>query len=76
MNKIVLIGIIFIFIGFLLIFINSLKSEKIETRGAVIGFIGPIPFGFGSDKQMIYFSLIISIIIILSIIISRIFFKI
>ena len=76
MNKIILIGIIFIFIGFLLIFINSLKSEKIETKGTVIGFIGPIPFGFGSDKQMIYFSLIISIIIILSIIISRIFFKI
>ena len=51
-----LIGIGFIFLGIILIVVSSLISaEKGETKAAVGGIIGFIPFGFANDKKLLYF---------------------
>ncbi|HLD42482.1 MAG TPA: hypothetical protein VJB08_00655 [Candidatus Nanoarchaeia archaeon] len=51
------VGIALVFVGFGLIFaslMNSGKSEgKVDTKFAVGGFIGFIPFGFANDKRML-----------------------
>ena len=42
-------------IGFFLIFFGAMKSaDKTNTKVAVGGFIGFIPFGFANDKQMMW----------------------
>ncbi len=50
------IGILFILIGFALIIIGSFLSAPKETKTgvAVGGFFGPIPFGFATDKKLLY----------------------
>ena len=51
------------FIGILLIIIGIiiLISTGINGKGkvAVVGFIGPVPFGFGNNKNLVVSSLII-----------------
>ena len=54
--NLVSIGMILIFIGFILVFIGALTAlPKGDTKVAVGGFIGPIPFGFGNDKNLVWF---------------------
>ena len=57
MKQLVPIGILIIFIGIILIFIGALSQIKDgkNTKIAVGGFIGFIPFGFANDKRMLYF---------------------
>ncbi|MBW2984076.1 hypothetical protein KY361_03120 [Candidatus Woesearchaeota archaeon] len=55
MKELIPIGIFVIFIGMILVFIGALTSigeSKGETKAAVGGFIGFIPFGFWSDERM------------------------
>ena len=53
MESLVGIGMILILIGFIAIFVGALaKSEN--TKVAVGGFIGFIPFGFGNDKRLVW----------------------
>lgn len=67
-------GVIIIFIGMLAVMIGSLFSVDKNTRVAVGGFIGFIPFGFASDRNMLYFVLGLSaFILILFIILGRYF---
>jgi len=50
-------GILVILIGFALVFIGALTQAftgKSDTKIAVGGFIGFIPFGFGNDKRMVW----------------------
>ncbi len=64
MKNLVGIGLFFIFLGFLLVAVGSLFQDagktKAETSGrantkiAVGGFIGPIPFGWANDKRLFY----------------------
>ncbi len=63
MENLVLIGILLILVGIFLIIISSLKQAKVEY--SVVGFIGPIPFGIASSKQMLIAGLILSLMIIL-----------
>ncbi|MCD6590710.1 MAG: DUF131 domain-containing protein [Candidatus Aenigmarchaeota archaeon] len=61
-----ILGFTIILIGIAIIIIGSLLSSgKGETRFAVGGFIGPIPFGFGNDKNMVYFSIILAFVMII-----------
>ncbi len=66
LEKIVLLGIGFIFLGFILVFVGSIfgagsKDSKIQTAGGF--FIGPFPvFGFG-DKKLFYLFWVIAIIL-------------
>ena len=48
------IGIMVIFIGFIIVFIGTLmQGQKSDAKVAVGGFIGFIPFGFANDKRML-----------------------
>ena len=49
-------GIGLIFLGiFLVIIFSFLSAEKGESKVAVGGIIGFIPFGFGNDKRVVWF---------------------
>ena len=56
------IGILVIFIGFVIVLIGALNSPKdsSSTKVAVGGFIGFIPFGFGNDKNLLWFVTMLS----------------
>ena len=56
-QNLISIGIFVILIGFALVFIGaltSLGSSQKDTKIAVGGFIGFIPFGFGNDKRLVW----------------------
>ncbi len=57
-NNLLSIGIILIFLGFLLVFISASKTE---SKVAVVGLLGPIPFGFGNDKRLFVITLAIAV---------------
>ena len=67
--QLVNIGILVIFVGFILVFIGALKAGKestgTNTKVAVGGFIGFIPFGFGNDKNLVLFVTILSAVVFL-----------
>ena len=68
MEQIIGIGMALIFIGFMIVFIGTFfgaKETGTKTKVAVGGFIGPIPFGFGNDKNLIWFVTILSIVLFL-----------
>ena len=59
-------GILLIFVGFIIILFGSSKGAKDtspKTKVAVGGFIGPIPFGFGNDKNLIWFAAALSLVL-------------
>ena len=61
-------GILLIIIGFIIVFFGVFKSSKESASGtkvAVGGFIGPIPFGFGNDKNLVWFVTILSLVLFL-----------
>lgn len=56
MKNLILIGILIIFIGIITVFIGALTQMKSsDTKVAVGGIIGFIPFGFANDKRLLYF---------------------
>ena len=65
--QLVNIGILVIFVGFILVFLGLLNSSKenSDTKVAVGGFIGFIPFGFGNDKNLVWFVTILSAVVFL-----------
>lgn len=70
MEKLIPLGMIIIFIGFLLIIIGIISTipktktqAKAHTKWAIGGFIGPIPFGAWSDKKMFYLLLILMFVL-------------
>ena len=68
MEQLITLGILLIIIGFIVVFIGSFmaaKDTKSGTKIAVGGFIGPIPFGFGNDKNLVWFVTIISLVLFL-----------
>jgi len=65
MKQLIPIGVLVIFVGMMLIFIgalSSIKDGKSDSKIAVGGFIGFIPFGFANDKRMLYFVIGVSAI--------------
>lgn len=67
MQHLISLGVIIIFIGFIIVFLGVLKEAKgtNSAKVAVGGFIGPIPFGFGNDKNLVWFATILSIVLFL-----------
>ncbi len=67
MEQLISLGIVIIFIGFIVVFFGILKGAKetSSTKVAVGGFIGPIPFGFGNDKNLVWFVTILSVVLFL-----------
>ena len=65
MNEQILgLGIILIFIGFILVFVSALLGGQGGTKFAVGGFIGPIPFGFANDPRMLKWILLFSVAVV------------
>lgn len=56
-------GIALIIIGFFAILI-SLSSEKANVKYSFFGLIGPIPFGFGNDKKLFVFTVVMALLIL------------
>jgi len=67
-STILISGIIFVFIGVILIMIGSViqstsKSSEVHTGGVIL--IGPIPIIFGNDKSLIIIGVVFAIIIMI-----------
>ena len=66
MQHLVSLGSVLIFIGFLIVAIGLLSGSKDpNTKVAVGGFIGFIPFGFGNDKKLVWFVTALSVMVFL-----------
>ena len=64
-NSLALVGIFIVIIGIVLLILSfAAKDSKVETKAAVVGFIGPIPIGFGTDKQTLLIAAIIGIVML------------
>jgi uncharacterized membrane protein len=60
MKQLIPLGLLVIFIGMALVIIGALSSAKDgNTKLAVGGFIGFIPFGFANDRRMFWALLIV-----------------
>lgn len=64
-EKIFFIGIALIFLGIFLTVISALISGKGKVEYGFGGFIGPIPFGWASNREMLYIIIAISLIMII-----------
>jgi len=57
MKQLIPLGIVFIFLGVIIIMIGALANidkEKTDVKFGFGGFIGFIPFGFANDKRILY----------------------
>jgi len=72
------IGIALIFLGIFLIFvgipISQISEKKTKVEAGFIAFIGPIPIGFATSKEILYISLIISLALLILLVIYLKFF--
>jgi uncharacterized membrane protein len=62
-NMVVFVGIALIFIGIFIVLLGSLTGKDSKTSFTVGGFIGPIPFGFGNDPQMLKIVAVIAVVV-------------
>ena len=65
-ERMINLGILLMIIGFVIVFLGVLKGAKetsSRTKVAVGGFIGFIPFGFGNDKNLVWFVTILSLVL-------------
>jgi len=54
-HQLLSLGILIILVGFAIVIIGSLTGpQKGDTKVAVGGFIGFIPFGFANDKRLLF----------------------
>jgi len=68
MEQLISFGVLLIIIGFIIVFFGVLKGSKeaaSNTKIAIGGFIGFIPFGFGNDKNLVRFVTILSLVLFL-----------
>ncbi len=59
------VGLVLIIVGITLILLSA-----IEGKFAFVGFIGPIPFGFGNDPKLLKFLLVISAVVLILLILG------
>jgi uncharacterized membrane protein len=62
-NILIVAGILLIFIGIILFIIGTLAESKGNIKFAIGGFIGPIPFGFANDENMLKIIILVSVFI-------------
>lgn len=63
MDSLVLLGLAIVIVGIFVIILGSALSGS-NAKFAVGGFIGPIPFGFGNDRNLVILSIALSAAII------------
>ena len=67
-NNMLSMGMVLIVAGILLIFLSTLKmasEARAKTEVAVVGFIGPVPVGFGTGKNALIMALLLGIVTLL-----------
>ena len=77
MEQLITIGILLIIVGLFIVFFGVFKAaneSNAKTKVAVGGFIGPILFGFGNDKNLVWLVAILSLIVFLVLIFTSIRF--
>lgn len=63
-------GVLVVFIGFIIIIssflfaANEKDKEKSNVKFSVVGFLGFIPFGFGNDKKLLLFGVILTVVVV------------
>lgn len=69
-EQILQIGILVLFVGIALIIFSALSSAGEREKGkstfkfSVVGFLGFIPFGFGNDKRLLLFGVILTVVVV------------
>ncbi|RLJ09584.1 MAG: TIGR00304 family protein [Candidatus Aenigmatarchaeota archaeon] len=63
-ERIIILGVLVIFIGMFLIIAGSLVGKQGRVEWGIGGFIGPIPFGFATNKNMLYGIVAVSLIML------------
>lgn len=64
------IGIILVFVGIAAIIFSALSSAGDKEKGkssvkfSVVGFLGFIPFGFGNDRRLLLFGVILTVVVV------------
>ncbi len=71
-NILFLIGFVLIFLGIVIIIASAILSTKAKVEGGFVGFIGPFPIGFGTSKEILLFSLLITITILVIVLLMNI----
>ena len=66
-ERIILLGFALVFVGMVVMIIGSALGTKGKSGSgfAVGGFIGPIPFGWATDKPLLYAVIAISVVMFL-----------
>ena len=74
-QSLISLGILVIFIGFIIVLIGALTAApKGETKVAVGGFVGFIPFGFANDRKLLWALIAIMGVMLLFWIVSQLRF--
>ncbi len=71
MNNLVIAGMLLLFVGAILVIIGLSAGGRGETKVAVGGFIGPVPFGFANDPRLLILVIGISAVILSFFILTR-----
>jgi len=74
-EELILMGSLFILLGFILIFFGITSNKRFKAEGGFILWIGPFPIFGGTNKFIIYLLLIISGIFIFSILLLNLLIK-
>jgi uncharacterized membrane protein len=57
--------ILLVVLGMIFIIVGSFMQSSKDTKVAFGGFIGPFPFGFANDKQLLYVVIAIIAIVVI-----------
>jgi len=64
-ENLVPIGILTISIGFILVIVGAIfQASKAKTEVGIVGFVGPVPIGFGTSKNVLYLTIALSLIVL------------
>lgn len=61
---VVIIGFAIIISSFFFAAANEKDKEKSTFKFSVVGFLGFIPFGFGNDRRLLMFGIILTIVVV------------
>lgn len=66
MVDLALVGILLVFVGFVIVTISVLTSAKsTDVKGAGVVLVGPIPIVFGSDAKWVSLAVALTIVLII-----------
>lgn len=59
-QEVLLIGIVLVIVGIVLISVFLASSGQSKSKFAVVGFLGPIPFGAGNDSGLVKLAMVLT----------------